>query len=73
METPEFQLDDTVTYKPCEKEFKVKILEVEPNRYKDGRTFYFILGGDKDYLVGTWTSGQCLKESKYFEDFEETR
>ncbi len=71
METPEFKIGDLVTYRPYEKEFKVKIIEVEQNRYKDGRTFYFILGGDNDYLVGTWTSGMCLKESSFFQEHEE--
>ena len=70
METPEFEVGNTVTFKPYLQETKVKIVEIHPNRYKDGRVIYLVSDFNKykSQKVKSWTSGKCIKESKYFEE-----
>ena len=72
MQNPEFKVGDNVTFQPYEIAFPATVAEINPNRYKDGRCFYLVKGYKNGYqTVNSWTSGECLLESKYFKEYVE--
>lgn len=66
----EFRVGETVTYAPYEKEFPVKITEVDAVSVgmfgRDERIFYRFRLQNIDVV----SSGKCIKESIYYEYYE---
>ena len=72
----EFKVGDNVTYFPYEKELPAIVKDVSLYNMqgkKDGRVYYtlrHIEGATFNNHVRAITTGQCIKESKYFKQWD---
>lgn len=74
----EFELGQIVTYKPYEEELPAKVTKIENIDifgHKTEKPRYTLKSTDNpnDKPVIAVTSGLCIKESKFFIDFEEVQ
>ena len=73
---PEFSEGDTVTFQPYELAVPVKVIEVLPDHFGDGRVAYHLQAdpqfgpfGRKTPSAKSYTTGSCIAESKLFVPF----
>ena len=75
MQTHEFEIGDRVTFFPYEKEIPAIVKAISHYNVfglQDGRIFYSLVnvkGANYHDKIKTTTHGKCIKESKYFEQW----